>query len=183
MSAHDVAWLTTSIAARRSGVKGPQAAAALAAAGLPVPPHPNSWLPLRAAADTASAPVVLRLGNSEYFVAEPDDAPAITALDAILARGMAGAYPVLREDRAFVLGGTAARDVLAEVCHGDFAALDGAARPVIMTLMIGVGVLVMPQPSNAAQTIYRIWCDPSYGTYLATELAIVVDRISSGSLQ
>ena len=183
MSARDVAWLTASATARRIGVKGPQAAAVLEAAGIPLPPRANSWLPLREAVGDAPAAIVARLGNTEFFFEESDDAPAIAAVEATLARGAPGAYPVLREDRALVLGGTAAGDVLAEVCNVDFAALDCAARPVVMTLMIGVGVLILPQPAVAGQTIYRIWCDPSYGTYLATELATIVTRISSGSLQ
>jgi hypothetical protein len=183
MSARDVAWLTASAIARRTGVKGPQAAAVLEAAGIPIPPRPNSWLPLREPVAEEPADIVARLGNTEYFVEQAGDAPAIAALEASLARGAPGAYPVLREDRALVLGGSAAGHVLAETCNVDFAALDSAARPVVMTLMIGVGVLVLPQPSIAGQTIYRIWCDPGFGTYLATELATIVSRISSGSLQ
>lgn len=183
MNTRDIAWLSSNAAGRRSGVKGPQAAAALAAAGLPVPPRPNSWLPLRASAGDAPAGLVARLGNTEFFLETAGDAPDVAALDAMLARGLPGAYPVLREDRALLLGGAAAGDALAEVCNIDFAALDLEAQPVVMTLMIGVGVLVLPQPAPGRETIYRIWCDPSYGTYLATELASIVTRISSGSVQ
>jgi sarcosine oxidase subunit gamma len=43
-----------------------------------------------------------------------------------------------------------------------------------MTLMAGVSVLVLPQNlggTAGAETIYRIWCDPSFGSYLWETLA------------
>jgi sarcosine oxidase, subunit gamma len=72
-----------------------------------------------------------------------------------------------------VLGGDAADDALAQVCNVDFAALDPAASPIVMTSMIGVGVLVMPQPARDG-VLYRIWCDPTFGSYLESALGIVV---------
>jgi len=66
--------------------------------------------------------------------------------------------------------------VLAQVCNVNFNALDIAQRPVVMTLMVGVGVLVLPQalPDGA---IYRIWCDPSFGAYLRNTLEEVVQKM------
>jgi hypothetical protein len=43
-----------------------------------------------------------------------------------------------------------------------------------MTSMIGVGVLVLPRIEADRGMIYRIWCDPSFGPYLASELGTVV---------
>jgi sarcosine oxidase subunit gamma len=83
-------------------------------------------------------------------------------------------YPVLREDWAFGLGGEQVHDVLAQVCNVNFAALPLASRPVIMTLMIGVAVLVVPQSGGAAERHYRIWCDPTFGPYLGESLGAVV---------
>jgi sarcosine oxidase subunit gamma len=93
-------------------------------------------------------------------------------------------YPVLREDWAFRLGGDQVHDVLAQVCNVNFAALPLASRPVIMTLMIGVAVLVVPQSVGgrdgaagqigAAERHYRIWCDPTFGPYLGESLGAVV---------
>ena len=76
-----------------------------------------------------------------------------------------GVYPVLREDWAFHSSGDGVHDVLAQVCNVNFAALPLHSHPVIMTLMIGVAVLVVPQGREAGQggageRQYRIWCDP-----------------------
>jgi len=46
-------------------------------------------------------------------------------------------------------------------------------QPVIMTLMIGVAVLVVPQMAGAWPRC-RIWCDPTFGEYLEESLGTVV---------
>ena len=84
-----------------------------------------------------------------------------------------GVYPVLREDCGWTLSGNDAEAMLAEVCNVNFAALDVLARPLVMTLMIGVAVLVLPEAS-AGQRQYRIWCDPTYGPSLGATLQGVV---------
>jgi sarcosine oxidase, subunit gamma len=43
--------------------------------------------------------------------------------------------------------------------------------------MIGVGVLVLPQQTPEDGAVYRIWCDPSYGTYLWETLEQVIQRM------
>ena len=182
MNAHGAAWLIDADG-RRFGLKGPQAAAGLAQAGLRVPEQPNTWAPLNAS-DAEPANIVGRLGSTEFFIEEAGDAPGITRLEQLAVQGFAGAYPVLREDCGLVLGGPAAGEVLAQVCNVNLPALDTAARPVIMTLMIGVGVLVLPQDSRNG-TIYRIWCDPSFGAYLRQELEAIITtaRIPTGRAQ
>jgi sarcosine oxidase subunit gamma len=80
---------------------------------------------------------------------------------------------VLREDAAFLLGGGGSYDVLAQVCNVNFADLELASQPVIMTLMIGVAVLVVPQVVSTGPRI-RIWCDPTFGEYLEESLGTVV---------
>ncbi len=92
-----------------------------------------------------------------------------------------GVYPVLREDCAFLLRGDAVHEVLAQVCPVDFAQLSLESRPLIMTLMIGVAVLVVPQIAAGERdgtTLrhYRIWCDPTFGPYLGESLAAVVNE-------
>jgi len=171
-------WMREAAAQRRFGVKGPGAAAALAGLDLAVPDTPNTWSPLYADDSDGGCNIVGRLGNSEFFVEECDDAPGIAALEALTAGGSGGAYPVLRADRAMVLGGPAALEVMAEVCNVDFSATP--ERAVLMTSMIGVSVLVLPQQSAADGTIYRIWCDPSFGSYLWEELGKIVTRTESG---
>lgn len=152
---------------RRFGVKGAGAAALLTELGLSVPKRSNSWAPLRQSDRDDSDNVIARLGSTEFFV--EGDVAAIDALEARCTQGVAGAYPVLREDAALVLGGADAKHALAQVCNVNLTALDIASKPVVMTLMIGVGVLVLPQLTERGP-IYRIWCDPSFGPYLQSEL-------------
>jgi sarcosine oxidase subunit gamma len=175
MSARGVAWLAEALPERRMGVKGPLAAATLKQLGLAVPDRPNSWAPLRAQDREDSWNVISRLGSTEFFIEERGEAPAIIALEQLTARGPAGVYPVLREDCAIVLGGASADEALAQVCNVEFNVLQ--PRTVVMTLMVGVSVLVLPQLSPEDGAIYRIWCDPSFGPYLWETLEEVVQKI------
>ena len=163
------AWLRAPESQRRFGLKGPRAAELLAQVEINVPPAPNSWSPLR---DGDSWSVIGRLGSTEFFIEEGGEASGIAALEKLTHEGAPGAYPVLREDFAVILGGAHAPDVLAQVCNLDFAALPGHA--VVMTSMIGIAVLVIPHES-ADGRIYRIWCDPSFGPYLKSELEQLVN--------
>ncbi len=167
------AWLRAPEAQRRFGVKGPRAAALLEQLGLIVPAMPNSWAPLRAGDRDDSCNVIGRLGSSEFFIEEGGNASGITGLEKLTRDGAPGAYPVLREDAGVVLGGARAVDVLAQVCNVNFAVLPQHA--VVMTLMIGVSVLVMPQMTGGGMT-YRIWCDPSFRSYLQSELEQMVNQ-------
>jgi sarcosine oxidase gamma subunit len=183
MSRRDAAWLAQPMAGRRLGFKGPRAAELLQQLGLVVPGRPNSWSALSRAAGADPRSVVARLGSSEFFVEGQDSAPDIVTLEDALQAGFTGAYPVLHEDFALVLGGAAADQALAQVCNVNFAALPFEQRPVVMTLMIGVGVLVLPQVSEEDGRIFRIWCDPAYGAYLWAELEEIMTRISAGRAQ
>jgi sarcosine oxidase subunit gamma len=179
MSTRDAAWIAEALPEKRIGVKGPRAADVLRQLGLAVPAQPNTWAPMRQQDRDNSWNVVGRLGFTEFFLEERGDAPAIEALEQ-LANG-AGAYPVLREDTAIVLGGESAHEALAQVCNVNFGALDLSQRPVVMTLMVGVSVLVLPQYAPEDGTVYRIWCDPSFGPYLWETLEEVVQKIPGRS--
>lgn len=163
-------WLRESDAPHRFGLKGPRAAELLRQCGFSVPGKPNTWAPLRARDRDDSPNMIARLGNTEFFLEAAD--AEFGELQRSLT-GAAGAYPVLRQDAAFVLGGARAADALTEVCNVDFAALPPAGKPVVMTLMTGVGVLVLPQSTDDGM-VHRIWCDPSFGSYLWETLAEVV---------
>lgn len=171
MSSGSTAWLRSPGPQRRFGVKGPRAAELLEQLELAVPATPNSWSPLRERNDPQT--VIVRLGSTEFFIEEGGDASDIAALEKLTREGVPGAFPVLREDFAVVLGGVRAVDVLAQVCNVNFAALQ--AHAVVMTLMIGVAVLVMPQETDEGR-VYRIWCDPSFGSYLKSELGKMVNQ-------
>jgi sarcosine oxidase subunit gamma len=167
------AWIEVGAGLRRGGLKGPRAAEVLGKLGLSVPPRANSWLPLRRSDRDDSVNVIGRLGSTEFFIEEEGDAPGLAAL---AAEDSPGAYPVLREDFGLVVGGPRVHEVLTQVCNVDLAALP-QPKTVVMTLMIGVGVLVLPQPTDDG-TIYRTWCDPSFGSYLRAELEEIVQKIS-----
>jgi sarcosine oxidase subunit gamma len=179
MSSRHAAWLAKALPERRIGIKGPRAAELLKQLGLAVPARPNTWAPLREQDRDDSWNVVSRLGFTEFFIEERGEAMAVEAIEQIA--GAAGVYPVLREDVAIVLGGESAHEALAQVCNVNFSALELTQRPVVMTLLIGVGVLVLPQFSQEDGAIYRIWCDPSFGPYLWETLEDVVQKIPGRS--
>ena len=157
------------------GCKGPRAADWLAAQGLPIPAAPNTWTALAGAGDRGvDTPVIARLGSSEFFLEDGTDGARVRGVAAACtAAAPAGVSSVLRQDWSFAVSGSGAEDFLAQVCNVHFAALDLAAAPVIMTLMVGVVVLIVPQAAAGGRT-YRIWCDPTYGPYLGSALQGVV---------
>jgi sarcosine oxidase, subunit gamma len=163
----------------RLGLKGPRAADWLVMQGIDLPATPNTWTHSEQAI-AADVLLVARLGTAEFFL---EDGVAGTTLERIspaLGENPPGVYPVLREDWAFRLGGERVHDVLAQVCNVNFAALSLDARPLIMTLMVGVAVLVVPQrvagggTDAAPERHYRLWCDPTFGPYLGESLGAVV---------
>jgi sarcosine oxidase subunit gamma len=185
---------------RRFGLKGPRAVEWLRDHGMDVPPLPNSW---RAIGDS-SVDLIARLGPSEFFIEQAEPAALLERVSQALRAPLDGVYPVLREDRAFILFGTGADDVLAQVCNVDLKNAPRAQRPVVMTMMIGVAVLVIPQdgkwgqspiPAEQETTVpggsvaheanagYRIWCDPSYGDYLWSSLQDVMQGTNVGEAE
>ncbi len=156
----------------RFGLKGPGAAEWLAAQGIVVPPAPNTWA---GAAHADDAILVARLGAGEFFLEDCAGGTTLRGIEPAPEEHPPGVYPVLREDAAFLLSGEGSLDVLAQVCNVNFADLALDARPVIMTSMIGVSVLVVPQDPGAERQ-YRIWCDPTFGPYLEESLGTVVSE-------
>jgi sarcosine oxidase subunit gamma len=184
----------------RFGLKGPGAPAWLAAQGIAIPSEPNSWIGPEGSADEVL--LVARLGSSEFFLEDARGGTVLRDIEPHATLHPPGVYPVLREDAAFLLEGAGALDVLAEVCNVNFAALTlasrpgedppgavprsaarpdearrSAARPVVMTSMIGVSVLVAPFVGAATWAdacSFRIWCDPTFGDYLTESLRQVV---------
>jgi sarcosine oxidase subunit gamma len=155
-----------------AGCKGPRAAEWLAARGLGVPAAPNTY---STASDANDAVLIARLGWSEFFLEQGVPGETVRRVAAAAATTLPGVYPVLREDCAWSLSGTGAEAMLAEVCNINFAALQLSAHPVIMTLMIGVAVLIVPQDIAGVRR-YRIWCDPTYGPSLGETLQGVVEE-------
>jgi sarcosine oxidase subunit gamma len=156
----------------RLGLKGPRAAEWLVAQGIVLPMAPNSWTRSAIGGD-AEALLVARLGHLEFFLEDGAIGTTLQGMSASLAASPPGVYPVLREDSAFQLSGEGVHDVLAQVCNVHFAGLSLDAHPVIMTLMIGVAVLVVPEGPDADRR-YRFWCDPTFAPSLGETLGVVV---------
>jgi sarcosine oxidase subunit gamma len=168
----------------RLGLKGPGAADWLAAHGIAAPKSANSWAGAVAAGDAAI--LVARLGTLEFFLEDCAGGATLREIEPAAQAHPPGVYPVLRHDVGFLLSGTRSLEVLAQVCNMNFADLALESRPVIMTSMIGVSVLVVPQIAGAAGSSgsagtsggapeYRIWCDPTFGHYMEQSLGTVVN--------
>jgi sarcosine oxidase, subunit gamma len=162
----------------RLGLKGPRAAEWLAAHGIVLPMTPNTWIHSEEAG-VSDGLLVARLGTAEFFLEDGTAGTTLERMSPALDEHPTGVYPVLREDWAFHLAGERVHEVLAQVCNVNFAALSLNSNPLIMTLMIGVAVLVVPQsePGRQGEMIepqYRIWCDPTFGPYLGESLGAVV---------
>ena len=161
------------------GLKGPRASQWLAAQGIALPMAPNSWTQSQENL-APGASLVARLGAAEFFIEDGTSGTAVKRIAPALDAHPPGVYPVLREDWAFQLEGSRVHDVLEQVCNVNFADLTLDAHPLIMTLMIGVAVLVVPQRGSSergqsAGRRYRIWCDPTFGPYLGESLGSVVN--------
>ena len=155
----------------RHGCKGPGTVAWLQGLGLPIPPQPNSWLPLDGGG------LIARLGFTEFLIEGPD---ALVARIAATPRGP-GVYPVLRQDAALIAGGARLDELLRQTCNVNFRPLDLAARPVVLTSMVGVGVTVIPERRNG-QPAVRIWCDGTYGHYLWETLLGIATELGGGAV-
>jgi sarcosine oxidase, subunit gamma len=165
----------------RLGLKGPRAADWLAAQGIVLPMAPNSWTQAPSEGGTEGL-LVARLGSAEFFL-EDAAGSGLKGMASALAADPPGVYPVLREDWTLHLSGAGVHEVLAQACNVNFEGLALDSHPLIMTLMIGVAVLVVPQVMNGGgdpERRYRIWCDPSFGPSLSETLGAVV--VESGGI-
>ncbi len=165
-------WIVDMSHLARMGLKGAAAADWLARAEFEVPEQANSWKALKGGGGSSWS-LLARLGSTEFFLEDDVGSSRVRQLAHELGDGEDHVYPVLREDRAFVLGGPGAEDVLVQVCNVDFASLPLEPNPVVLTLMTGVAVVVIPQQEDGGRR-YRIWCDPSFGPYLWHTLQTIV---------
>lgn len=168
-------WIVDASCLGRVGLKGPAAADWLEHARIRIPEQANSWASMEPSGGASSLSLVARLGSTEFFIETDSDSPRLRELAHALENGQTQVYPVLRQDRAFVLGGKGVESVLVQVCNVNFASLPLESNPVVLTLITGVAVVVVPQREREGRR-YRIWCDPSFGRYLWNTLkAIVVE--------
>jgi sarcosine oxidase subunit gamma len=148
----------------RYGVKGADAARWLAGRGIAVPDGPN-----RAAHWSGEGGGrCLRLGHSEFLIEHDAPGSAAPGPGQAARDGAPAAWILLRSDCSLLLDGPALPDVLAHACSLDFHRLQHEPDLVVMTLLAGIGVTLLrePRPAGDSQLALRLWCDPSYATYL-----------------
>jgi hypothetical protein len=146
---------------RRAGLKGREAAPLLAALGIPVPGRPNQVS--RFAAPSPGR--CLRLGSTEFLVEQDSGDALLGSLDAATQAAPAGTLGALRSDRSLVLAGTGLYPALRQIVAFDFEGPAFGADDVVMTLMAGIGITFVREPSQGADAL-RLWCDPGFGDYV-----------------
>ena len=157
----------------RTGLKGPGAAEWLDRQAVSVPPRANSWGPL------PGGGMIARLAETEFLLEDPLGGRLAVDVGHALGKGAKGVYPVARKDVALFVWGTRLNDVLLETCSVNFAAVSAPHRELVLTSMIGVSVLAIPWPGDAAPAC-RIWADPSFGRYLWEALLEIVEEMGGG---
>lgn len=144
--------------ATRYGLKGNDAASWLEARGVAVPQAPNRashWPQGRC----------LRLGSSEFLVEHDDCGVRPPAGDEPAQAGAARAWVLLRSDHSLLLD-AAWPPRLAHACSFDFERFRSEPDLVVMTLLAGIGVILVREPAPGAGLSLRLWCDASYATFL-----------------
>lgn len=158
----------------RFGVKGSHAANWLTAAGITLPEGTNSWTPQ----DNGS--LVMRLGNSEFLLEDrPENDLAQTINDT--AADMDGVHKVLRNDAAFIVSGELTPALFSEVCAIDLEGDTLENNRLVMTVIAGVSATLLKQELNG-QSVYRIWCDGTFGPYLWKTLLTIIEEQGGGPI-
>ena len=78
-----------------------------------------------------------------------------------------------------LLAGARSHELLAQTCNVNFAQVDPAQGAVVMTQMIGVGVIVI-RTHLRKLPCYRIWCDPTFAQYFWETLAEIATELGGG---
>jgi len=149
------------------GVKGPGAEAWLRGQGIDLPP---------AVYDTrflADGGLIARLGSADFFL-EGVGEEEVPRLAVELARGPAQVYRVERQDAAFLLMGTRAPEVLAQLCSIDFRT--APARRLILTRAGGVNCAVLPDPMGEVPA-FRLWVDYTFGVAFWESLVQITEEL------
>ena len=171
-------WLADTSHRFRFGFKGAGAPDWCAAQALPLPPGANRFSLLDGGG------LIGRLAFTEFYVEHEDEARVLALVMALgrgCQNGSGGVYPVPRRDAGIVLGGALAQDVLLQTCNVNFAALDLATSPVVMTTIVGVVVTVFPLLEEGGVR-YRMACDPTLAPYLWVTLMGIARESGGGAV-
>ena len=150
------------------GVKGPQSSTWLAQRGLLVPEaiYQTTRLP--------DGGVVGRLGQEEFMVGGGTNLDFVTSIVQDLRASADPPYCVEREDASFLLAGDGSLAALAQTCGVDFLA--AAEDQLVLTRVAGVSCTILPQHRHDRAS-WRLWCDPSFATYLWGQLTTIVEDL------
>lgn len=160
---------------KRCGLKGPGAEAWLKSMDIEPPAGINQW------ASLGKCGLIGRLATSEFLIEDDVGQDYADRLRAQLGRGVPGVTPVLRQDAEIALAGPLVNELLLQTCSFNFAAVNVASRPIVMTTMIGVSVLVIPS-SRKGVPFYQIWCDGTYAVYLWEHLCEIAEELGGGAV-
>jgi sarcosine oxidase, subunit gamma len=146
------------------GVKGPESLAWLAEAGISVPEA------IYGSFSRGDSGLVIRTDRHEVFLEDGPASHRVSELEHELRSRPSGVYLVRRQDASFLLTGARSNAVLRETCGVDFSqSLD----LVVMTGVAGVSCMVLPLQGKEIPA-FRLWLDPSYGSYLWDALLEIV---------
>ena len=148
-------------ALRKLGLKGRGAAGWLTAQGIDVP---NDTFGARRPEHEG---IVARLGDDECFLESGLSGQPVVALSKRLGPVQGDTYRVERQDATFVLTGSSALRVMAQVCGANFE--EAPAWHVLYSRVAGVSAALLPSPWEKVPQ-YRIWVDPTSAPYLWGQL-------------
>jgi len=158
----------------RYGVKGPNATQWLLERGIAIPTTPNSWTMYE------QKTLVLRLGSSEFLIEDQLGGSACGRLASDTTRA-ASVYKVPRADAAFIVSGSETLNLFSELCSLDLREKSLAAKDLIMTQVAGISATVIRQTLNG-ETVYRVWCDGTYGPYMWEVLIGIATELGGGAV-
>jgi sarcosine oxidase, subunit gamma len=159
----------------KAGIKGPEAATWLESLSIAVPAKANAWTGL------PGGGVIARLGRAEFFLEDGATGDTASRVRDVLGTGIAGVYPVIRQDAGIALVGRRVNELLVQTCNVNFQEVDSASRTVVMTMMVGVAVLVIRQDHQNFPG-FRIWCDSTYSPYLWESLSGIAAELGGGPI-
>ena len=158
---------------QRYGVKGPQAAHWLAKHGISIPSKANTWI-------LSEHAIVMRLGASEFLIEDQTEGKTCAKLEVDVVR-VSGVYKVPRADATYLLAGSQVLNLFAEICPLDLREAALAENEVIMTQVAGISATILRQSINN-ETVYRLWCDGTYGVYMLHTLSEISNELNSGAM-
>lgn len=156
----------------RFGVKGPHAAEWLQASNINLPNGTNRWT------TQDSGSLVMRLGNTEFLLEDQPENGLCQALNET-AVNESGVHKVIRNDAAFIVSGELTPALFSEVCAIDLSGDALEDNRLVMTVIAGVSATMLKQELKG-QSVYRIWCDGTYGPYLWKTLLGIIEELGGG---